>query len=144
MLLDEIKAQMFRAMKEGRIVEKEILRVAVGDITTQAARETGTGSDAEAQQILRKLVKSDQESLAACTDPVQRAALELEITTLLALLPQSLSVEEIVTALSDVADAIRAAGNVGQATGLAMKQLKAAGATVGGKDVTLAVQQLRG
>ena len=38
MLLDELKARMFRAMKEKRDVEKEILRVAIGEITTDAAR----------------------------------------------------------------------------------------------------------
>ena len=47
MLLDEIKAQMFKAMKEGRTVEKEILRVAVGEITTQAARAGAKGAQSQ-------------------------------------------------------------------------------------------------
>jgi uncharacterized protein len=143
MLLDEIKARMFKAMKEGRIIEKEILRVAVGEITTNAARAGATGSDEESQAILRKLIKSNQETLAIVEDAAQRADLELENRTLAELLPQSLSVEEIVVALATVKDAIVAAGNVGQATGIAMKQLKSAGAVVGGKDVAAAVQLLR-
>ncbi len=143
MLLDESKTRMFKAMKEGRIVEKEILRVAVGEITTVAARAGATGSDEEAQAILRKLIKSDQESLAVVEDPTQRANLELELSTLADLLPKSLSVEEIVAALASVKDAIVAAGNEGQATGIAMKQLKGSGAVVGGKDVAAAVKQLR-
>jgi uncharacterized protein len=48
-----------------------------------------------------------------------------------------------VAALAPVADAIRAAGNDGQATGVAMKQLKSTGATVDGKTVAAAVKQLR-
>jgi uncharacterized protein YqeY len=144
MLLDEIKAQMFQAMKAGRIVEKEILRVAVGEITTEAAREGRKGNDEEAQVILRKLIKSNEESLTASEDAAKRVVLEEENRILAAFLPKLLSVEEIVAALAPVADAVKVAGNEGQATGVAMKHLKGAGALVSGKDVALAVKQLRG
>src|SRR5512145_196591 len=105
MLLDEIKARMFKAMKAGNVVEKEILRVAVGEITTQAARAGATGSDEESQAIVRKLMKSNEESLAVIEDAEKRSALELEIRILADLLPQSLSVEQIVAALDMVRDA---------------------------------------
>ena len=143
MLLDEIKTRMFKAMKEGRIVEKEILRVAVGEITTQAARANGTGGDEEAQAIIRKLVKSNEETLALTEDADRRAALELENKTLGELLPTTLTVDEIVVLLKPAKDAIVAAGNDGQATGVAMKTLKASGALVNGKDVSTAVRQMR-
>jgi uncharacterized protein YqeY len=143
MLLDDIKAQMFKAMKEGRTVEKEILRVAVGEITTNAARPGMTGNDDEAQAAIRKLIKGDEEALLTCATAEQRATLDLEIRTLLALLPQSLSVEAIVAALAPARDAILAASNDGQATGIAMKHLKPTGAIVTGKDVTIAVKQIR-
>jgi hypothetical protein len=42
-----------------------------------------------------------------------------------------------------VAGAIKAAGNDGQATGVAMKHLKSAGASVDGKTVAEAVKQIR-
>jgi uncharacterized protein YqeY len=143
MLLDEIKAQMFRAMKAGNVVEKEILRVAVGEITTEAAREGRKGDDAEAQAIIRKLVKSTDESLATNPSPDQRATLEEEKRILSAFLPQVLGVDEIVSALAPVLDAVKAAGNEGQATGIAMKHLKAGGASVNGKDVSEAVKRVR-
>jgi uncharacterized protein YqeY len=144
MLLDDIKAQMFKAMKEGRVVEKEILRVAMGEITTNAARPGQTGSDDEVRAILRKLIKSTDESLAVDTDPTRRAALELERKTLVTFLPQTLDVDAIVQALDPVRAAIAAAGNEGQATGVAMKHLKALGAVITGKDVAAAVKQIRG
>jgi len=144
MLLDEIKTRMFKAMKEGRIVEKEILRVAVGEITTQAARAGSTGGDEEAQAIIRKLVKSNEETLALTEDAERRAALELENKTLGELLPKTLTVDEIVVLLQPAKDAIIAAGNDGQATGVAMKTLKASGAQVNGKDVSAAVRKIRG
>jgi len=143
MLLDEIKARMFQAMKAGRVVEKEILRVAVGEITTEAAREGRKGDDDEARAIVRKLIKSNDESLASVPDAERRAVLEEETRILSTFLPQSLDVDAIVAALAPVRDAIRSAGNDGQATGVAMKHLKASGASVGGKDVAEAVKRLR-
>ena len=143
MLLDEIKAQMFRAIKAGNVVEKEILRVAVGEITTEAAREGRKGDDDESRAILRKLIKSNDESLASGPDAERRKNLEEENRILSAYLPKVLDVDAIVAALAPVHDAIRSAGNDGQATGVAMKHLKATGASVGGKDVAEAVKRVR-
>jgi uncharacterized protein YqeY len=143
MLVDQIKAQMFQAIKAGDTIAKEILRVAVGEITTDAARPGKKGDDDEAQAILRKLIKSNEETLASAVDAEKKATLERENAVLAAFLPKSASVEEIAAMLSGVVEAIRAAGNDGQATGVAMKELKAKGAVVNGKDVSAAVKQLR-
>jgi uncharacterized protein len=142
-LLDQIKAQMFQAMKAGNTVEKEILKVAMGEITTDAARADKKGDDAETQAILKKLVKSNEETLQASQDETQKTTLRAEIAVLSAFLPKALGVAEIVTALAPVAEAVKAAGNDGQATGVAMKHLKGLGAEVNGKDVSAAVRQLR-
>ena len=88
MLLDEIKASMFRAMKEKREVEKEILRVAVGEITTDAARPGRKGDDAEASAIVRRLQKSVEETLATVNDEAQRTTLQQELDVLASLLPK--------------------------------------------------------
>jgi uncharacterized protein YqeY len=143
MLVDQIKAQMFQAIKAGDTIAKEILRVAVGEITTDAARPGKKGDDDEAQAILRKLIKSNEETLGSGVDAEKKAALERENAVLAAFLPKSASVEEIVAMLAGVVEAIRAAGNDGQATGVAMKELKSKGAVVNGKDVSAAVKQLR-
>lgn len=143
-LLDQIKARMFQAMKSGNVTEKEILKVAMGEITTDAARPDKKGDDAEAQAILKKLVKSIEETHEASQDEAQKAQLKAEIAVLKDFLPQSLGVPEIVAALAPVAEGIKAAGNDGQATGVAMKHLKSLGAEVNGKDVSAAVRQLRG
>jgi uncharacterized protein YqeY len=143
-LLDQIKARMFQAMKAGNATEREILKVAMGEITTDAARPNRKGDDEEAQGLLKKLVKSNEESIEASQDEAQKAQLRAEIAILMDFLPKSLGVPEIVAALAPVADAIKAAGNDGQATGVAMKHLKNLGAVVNGKDVSAAVRQLRG
>jgi uncharacterized protein YqeY len=142
-LLDQIKTRMFQAMKAGSAIEKEILKVAMGEITTDAARPGKKGDDAEAQAILKKLVKSNEETLAVSQDESQKQTLRTEIEVLLSFLPKTLGVPEIVAALAPVAEAVKAAGNDGQATGIAMKHLKALGVEVNGKDVSAAVRQTR-
>jgi uncharacterized protein YqeY len=143
MLVDQIKARMFQAIKAGQHIEKEILRVAVGEITTEAARPGRQGSDEEAQAVLRKLVKSNEETLASTTDEEKRTTLLKENEILAGFLPKSMTPEEIAEALVPVVPQIKAAGNDGQATGVAMKQLKSLGAIVNGKDVALAIKELR-
>lgn len=144
MLLDDIKAAMFKAIKANDTVAKEILRVAVGEITTDAARPGRKGDDDETRAILKKLMKSNEETLGTITDPTERAKLERENAVLADYLPKSLDVAAITALLDPAKDAIKAAANDGQATGVAMKQLKSTGAVVNGKDVSAAVKAIRG
>ena len=142
MLLDEIKKQMFAAMKAGNSVEKEILRVAVGEITTEEARGVRQG-DELAISVLKKLVKSNQESMEASSDDAQKKTLSEEIEVLSSFLPKTLGEAEVIDALADVVEAIKEAKNDGQATGVAMKKLKSTGASVDGKVVAAAVKKIR-
>lgn len=139
MLIDDLKAAMFAAMKARDTVTKEVLRTAIGEATATGAEV----DDAHITAVLRKLVKSNEETLAAATDTEQRQRLEQELTVIRQFLPQTLSVEQIQAALQPVADQLRAAANAGQATGIAMKHLKASGSAVEGKDVAKAVAALR-
>lgn len=143
MLRDEMKRRMIEAMKAKRRVEKDILRVALGEVQTLESNTGEDAADAVIEKILRKLMKSNDASLDATSDDGRRAILEEENVVLTSLLPQSLSPEQIAEALAEVRAAILAAGNDGQATGVAMKHLKAAGAAVEGKDVSAAVRLIR-
>lgn len=142
MLVDEIRRRLTEAMKRGDVVEKEILRVALGEIQTAEARG-GSVTDEATMAILRKLLKSNEETLAHTTEAAQRETLERENAVLASLLPQMLDVNRIVEALEGEREAIRGASNDGQATGIAMKALKAKGASVSGKDVSEAVKRIR-
>ena len=75
--------------------------------------------------------------------PIGSGAPWQEIEILGSYLPKSLSPDEIAAALAPVLEQIKAAGNDGQATGIAMKQLKSVGAVVNGKDVGAAIKALR-
>lgn len=143
MLKDELKTGMRVAMKAGKQVEKNILRLAVGEIQTAETRTAEDLPDAEVERILRKLIKSIGESLEATPDAAKQEGLREEIGVLERYLPKTLSPEEIAAALEPVRDQVLAAGNDGQATGVAMKHLKSAGAVVEGKDVSQAVRAMR-
>ncbi len=144
MLIDEIKSRMTRAMRERDDVVRNILGLAVGEIQTAEARANRALGDEEATAVVRKLLKSNEEtlSLTSADDP-RAAVLRREIEALTALLPASLTVPQIVVALGPVADAIRAAKSDGQAMGVAMKHLKAAGAVAAAPDVQQALKQVR-
>lgn len=141
-LIDQIKARITAAMKAKSSVEKEVLRVALGEMQIAETR-AGSLSDDEAAAIVRKLVKSNHETLGLTTDEAQKQTLTQEIQILESLLPKTLSVDEIVALLGPVAEQVRAAKNSGQATGVAMKHLKSASANAGGKDVAAAVERIR-
>lgn len=142
MLFDDLRAKLKDAIKGQRTVEKEILRVALGELQTIEARGDRVDDEA-AGKVIKKLVKSNRETLDATKAPEQRAVLEQEIAILEALLPKGLSADDLASLLAPVAADIRAAGNDGQATGVAMRHLKASGVSAGGKEVADAVKALR-
>ena len=144
MLIEEVKRQITAAMKARDAVAKDILRLALGEIQTAEARAGGAIPDDEAQRIVKKLVKSNEETLAVTPDEAAQARLRRENEVLQDLLPKALTPDEIVAALAPLADAIRAAKADGPAMGLAMTHLTQAGVPVDSADVTAAVKTLRG
>ncbi|MGF1511885.1 MAG: GatB/YqeY domain-containing protein [Myxococcota bacterium] len=143
MFVDQLKQKASAAMKARDTVAKDVLRVALGEIQTAEARAGQSLSEDDAQKIVRKLVKSNEETLAAVTDATVQAKLRREIEVLSGLLPQALSVDEIVRALQPLTDQIRGAKADGPAMGMAMKHLKGRGAVVESEDVKAAVAQIR-
>ena len=144
MLVDDIKKQITGAMKSGDVVARDVLRLALGEIQTAEARKNAPATEEDAANAVRKLIKSNEETLGLTSDGERATTLRREIEVLSALLPKQLSVEDIVAALASEHDAIKAAKSDGQATGVAMKHLKASGAAVSGNDVGVAVKKIRG
>jgi|LNFM01.1.fsa_nt_gb uncharacterized protein YqeY len=139
MLLDEIKKRMMAAMKAGNVVEKEVLRTAIGELT-----KTGKDADdAAVVSVLKKLVSSNRETIGLSTDASQKETLQKEIEILQGFLPATLDVDAIVAALEPVKDGIRAAKNDGQAFGVASKHLKSVNASVENDDVKAAIARVR-
>ncbi len=143
MLIDDVKAQIKEAMKAKDAARRDLLKVVLGELQTEAARSGEELSDDQAQRIVRKLVKSSQEMIELSDRPETIEKTKAELLILESLLPKTLSVDEIIAALEPIKENVLAAGNDGQATGVAMKHLKSSGAVVEGKDVGQAVKQIR-
>jgi len=145
-MIDALRQRIAAASKAGHTLERDVLKVALGDIQLAASRKAEPLTDAESQQIVKKMVKSGEETLAALRqrgDADAVAKVQAEQAILQSLLPQTLSVDDIVARLDPVADAVKNAPNDGAATGVAMKHLKSTGQPVDGKDVAQAVKRLR-
>jgi len=146
MLIDEIRERVKQALLNKRELEKDVLRVALGELQTAEAR-SGELSAGDEEKVLRKMVKSISESIGLIeSDPAkaeQLDRLKQEKEILDALLPKTLSPDEIEAALAPAIDDIKGVDNDGQATGIAMKHLKSQGASVSGKDVSAVVRKLR-
>ena len=143
MLTEDLKKRVTESVKAKDTVARDVLRLALGELQMGEARKNAPLSEDEAAAVVRKLVKSNEETLGLTTDADRAAALRREIEVLSALLPASLTPDQIVPLLAPSVEAIRAAKNDGQATGVAMKHLKASGANATGADVTAAVKRIR-
>jgi uncharacterized protein YqeY len=146
-LIDTLRKKALEAMKAKDTVAATILRLAQSEVAAAELRANKALTGEEGFAVLRKLVKSNEETLAATTGDAERAAtLTRENQVLTELLPKGLSAAEIEALLAPVADAIRAAPSDGQATGVAMKHLKTdayRGLSLSGSDVAVAVKALR-
>lgn len=144
MLIDDVKQQVIQAMRDRDTERRDLLKVVLGEMQTAAARLSEDLPDAEAQRIIRKMVKSNQEMAELSDRPGVAEKMKAEIQVLETLLPKTLNIDQIIEALAPVLDAVKSAGNDGQATGVAMKHLKSTGAAVDGKDVGQAIKRVRG
>ena len=109
MLVEQLKTRVTQAVKEKDEVVRDVLRLALGEIQTAEARGNRPLREDEELAILRKLVKSNEETLTLASDGPNAPALRREIEVLVSLLPKRLSVPQIVEALASQRDAIRAA-----------------------------------
>jgi hypothetical protein len=148
-LLETLKGKLTECRRAGKPVEMGVLQVVLGDASMIEARSGKKASDEEVEKLIRKTMLGNQETLSileqkGMTGSDNFAKLKTESAYLAGLLPQTLSVDEIVSSLAEVADAVKGAKNDGQATGVAMKHLKSKQLKVLGDDVAVAVKKLRG
>lgn len=142
--IEEIRAKVTQAMRDRDEATKSILKVLLGDLQAAESRQSTPLTQEQGAGVVRKILKSNEETITLTKDEATKSRLEQENRVLAGLLPKTLTADQIVAALGPVADAVKAAGNDGQATGVAMKHLKAQGAAVEGKEVAAAVKQIRG
>src|SRR5687767_6706519 len=127
-LLQTLNDRLTECRRARQSAEMGVLQVVLGEIGTIESRTGKKMSDDEVEKQIRKTMLANQETLALLEQRGQsgspnHAKLTAENALLVSLLPRTMSVEEIVAELAEVADSIRAAKNDGQATGAAMKHL---------------------
>jgi len=147
-LLETLKTRLIESRRAGNTVAMGVLQVVLGDASMIEARTGKKASDDEIEKLIRKTLLGNQETMELLEQKGQKDSemygkLRSESDLLQSLLPKTLDVKEIVTALTEIADTLKTAKNEGQATGQAMKHLKSKGLRVLGEDVAVAVKQIR-
>ena len=172
MLIDELKTKQIQARKSGDKEAVRLLSLVLGDVSTLKSRTGKDPDDSQIETLIRSLFNKNADVLAGkdIDDEIEKVKgneqrvkelqtlkeqrltdrseafdkLRKENDFFKTLLPATLTVEEIKTALLVIGPAeIRAAKSSGQATGVAMKILRAKGLKVLGDDVKMAVEDLR-
>jgi uncharacterized protein YqeY len=148
-MLETLKGKLTECRRAGKPIEMGVLQVVLGDASMIEARTGKKATDEEVEKLIRKCMLGNQETLTileqkGMTAGDNFAKLTTESAFLTTLLPKTLSPDEIVAQLAEVADAVKGAKNDGQATGVAMKHLKGKQLKVLGDDVSAAVKKMRG
>lgn len=134
MIIDEINVQIKDAMKSRDSKKSALLRLISG-----TAQQEGDSSDDAVEKIIRKMIKSNNQTAEAMIANGGTASeIEKENALLESFLPKSISVEEIKQFISGKVQL----QPMGKAMGAAMKLLKADGKTVQGSDVKKALEEL--
>ena len=106
-MLAAIKTRIVAAMKSGNTLERNILKVVLGDLQSNETRKGAALTAEECELTVRKIIKGVSETIAVTADPAAKATLEAEKTIMESLLPKTASADEIAAALAPVADAVR-------------------------------------
>jgi uncharacterized protein YqeY len=146
MIIDKIKASIKDGMKAKASDKVALLRLVVGTV-----QQDGDDSDSAVEKVIRKLIKSNKETMDAITEQAQDSEigtpivsddvtkLSLENSMLELFIPKLMTVDEIVTFITD--NGFKFSDN-GKDIGSLMKILKCAGMTVRGTDIKAAIKQL--
>ena len=144
----DLHAKLVAAMKAKDDLVKDVLRVVLGEVSTRKARTGKEPRDEEVHAIIRSMMANNVETRKELEQRGQTShdayeRLGRENAYLETLLPKTLDRDAILRELAPVAAELKAAKSDGQATGLAVKQLKQKGLAVLGEDVAAAVKQMR-
>ena len=130
-------------MKSGRTVERDILRLILGEVQTLEAKSGKKIPEEKIESIIRKVIQSNEETISF--SPSEK--LEEENKILSSFLPKTLTQDEIEAFFLNSSNAeyelIQSVKSEGQAIGLAIKTLKSNQLKVLGDDVKIVVEKIR-
>ena len=144
-MLLEMKRLLIAAIKDKDQPRRDIMRLVIADIEADHKRKN---DDSWAELVIRKYVKTNNESLAFCKEGDHfYGTLTTQTEMLESLLPKTLALDEIealfLNSDGNEIEQIQDADKDGQALGIAMKFLKAKDAKVTSEDVKACVSKWR-
>lgn len=134
-LIDQLRSDINSSVRQHDTVRRDILKLVLGTLQTSNKFD----NDAVVKTA-KKLIQANEETLKVGG---ANAKLEQENSILSALLPRTLSLEQIATELDNTVEMIREMEPEGKAIGFAIKVFKESGLLVNGADVTTVVKQIR-
>ncbi|RDJ35139.1 MAG: hypothetical protein DWQ19_09905 [Crenarchaeota archaeon] len=138
----DMKSSLKKAMFDKNDVEKNILRVVLGEVNQlQMSKQQGNKpvADEQVYKIVRKIMQSNNEVIEKLPDDNRKAVLFQENTILDGFLPHQLSPDEIKIELLKLN-----LDNSKKSIGVAMKYFKENEMFVDGNDVRIAIESLGG
>ena len=145
MILAKVEDAIQISMK-GNATHRNFLRLIKSELQTAEARQNKSLTEEQEANILKKMLKSNEETLGLLgvrADDARYVALLEENEILKAFLPIIASIEDVKAALAPVLDQIKSAKSDGQAIGIAMKTLKEVKLVIDGNIVKEIVAELR-
>jgi uncharacterized protein YqeY len=137
MIINTIREQIKKAMIAKDSTTLGLLRLVLG-----TAQQDGDESDVNVEAIIRKMIKSNLQTIDYIKHDHDLAlSLTKENTLLDSFLPKSMSVEDVKAYILENNLDVKSQSNVGAAVGVVMKGLK--GKTVQGGDVKKAIEEIR-
>lgn len=134
--MDKINSLIKKAMIEKDNISKDILRLLKSEITKESDKAKDLGKEfgnLDRDNVIKKMIKNNQMTLrllledeSANDKTVKVDGLVKEINILKTLLPQSLSLDEFKSFVTNGNIDISSCKNEGQATGLLIKETKKA------------------
>lgn len=131
MIVDDLKSKAQASLKAGRKDEAALYRLVIGQ-----SQQLDKCTDDNVNSIIRKLIKSNTETIESIKEfperDGQRQILFNENLLLSALLPPSISTDDIVNFIKENNLDVKSCKNDGQAVGMVMKEFKTKNITVDG------------
>lgn len=148
MIIDNIRNSIKESMKAKESDKVALLRLVIG-----TAQQDGDESDLAIDKIIRKIIKSNKETLQALQDQSLQndesgnsiisdnvSNLLLQNNILESFIPKTMTIEDIVKFITK--ENIEITGNEGKVMGNVIKALKSIGLSAQGSDVKSAIKQL--
>lgn len=148
-LRTELRSKLTQAMKNQNEMEKGLLRLIMGEVSTLDARQSAghlcingiNNEDENVINVIRKLIESNKQTIELCKNSEDPRAITLaKENEYLGTFFAMMTAKEVEEALGDVViSEIKNAAKEGQAQGIAYKHLKANGVITASSEVITAV-----